>query len=137
MELTLGTQTVSITGKSLWTGRVLSGLATLFLLFDSVIKLTRLPPAVEGTVQLGYPDGTVFGIGLALLVCTAVYIVPRTSILGAVLLTGYLGGAVASHVRVGNPLFTHTLSPIYAAALVWGGLYLRSPRLRALVRQIT
>jgi hypothetical protein len=137
MELTIGTQVVSITRKSLWTGRVLGALTVLFLLFDSVIKLTRLPPAIEGTVGLGYPAGSVFGIGLLLLVCTVVYIVPRTSIVGAVLLTGYLGGAVASQVRVGNPLFTHTLFPVYFAALVWGGLYLRNPRLRALLRQIT
>ena len=130
------TQAVSFSRKGLWAGRVIGALTVLFLLFDSVIKLTRLPPAVEGTVQLGYPAGTVFGIGLVLLVCTVAYVVPRTSIVGAILLTGYLGGAVASNVRVGNPLFTHTLFPIYVAALVWGGLYLRSPRLRGLVRQI-
>jgi len=137
MELTIGTQVVAITRKSLWTGRVLGALTVLFLLFDSVIKLTRLPPAIEATVQLGYPAGSVFGIGLILLVCTVAYIVPRTSIVGAILLTGYLGGAVASQVRVGNPLFTHTLFPVYFAALIWGGLYLRDPRLRALLRQRT
>jgi len=137
MELTIGTQVVAITRKSLWTGRILGALTVLFLLFDSVIKLTRLPPAIEGTVQLGYPAGSVFGIGLILLVCTVAYIVPRTSIVGAILLTGYLGGAVASQVRVGNPLLTHTLFPVYFAALIWGGLYLRDPRLRALLRQRT
>jgi len=137
MELTIGTQVVAITRKSLWTGRILGALTVLFLLFDSVIKLTRLPPAIEGTVQLGYPAGSVFGIGLIPLVCTVAYIVPRTSIVGAILLTGYLGGAVASQVRVGNPLFTHTLFPVYFATLVWGGLYLRDPRLRALLRQRT
>ena len=119
--------------KSLWAGWIISALAGLFLLFDGLAKVLRLDPAVEGTVQLGYPEGTVFGIGLVLLVCTVIYAVPRTSILGAILLTGYLGGAVATHVRIDSPLFTHTLFPIYVGLLVWGGLLLRDARLRALV----
>ncbi len=116
-----------------WAGRIMSGLVALFLLFDSVIKLVKLPSAVEGTMQLGYPEDTVVGIGVVLLLCLVVYLIPRTAIFGAVLLTGYLGGAIATHVRVGSPLFSHVLFPIYVALLVWGGVFLRCPRLRALI----
>lgn len=119
--------------KTLWGGRVLSALAILFLLFDSVIKVLKVDVAVEGTVQLGYPEGVVVGIGIIELVCLALYVIPRTSVLGAILFTGYLGGAIATHVRIGSPLFTHTLFPIYVAALIWGGLILREDRLRALI----
>jgi hypothetical protein len=123
-----------ISKRALWAGRVVSSLVVLFLLFDSAIKLMKLGPVVEGTVRLGYPESTILGIGLALLVCVVAYVIPRTAVLGAILLTGYLGGAIATHVRVGNPLFSHTLFPIYVALLVWGGLYLRNGRLRALLR---
>ena len=119
--------------KKIWTGRILTTLVTLFLLFDCGIKLLRLPAAVEGTAQLGYPTGVVFGLGVVLLGCLVLYLIPRTAIFGAVLLTGYLGGAIATHVRVGHPLLTHTLFPIYVAALIWGGLLLRDARLRALI----
>ena len=88
---------------------------------------------MKGTIELGYPEGDVFGIGVLLLACTVLYVIPRTSILGAILLTGYLGGAVASQVRVGNPLFTHILFPVYFACLLWAGLYLRDNRLRPIV----
>ena len=88
---------------------------------------------MEGTAQLGYPAAVVFGIGVLELLCLAAYAFPPTAVLGAVLLTGYLGGAVATHVRVGSPLFTHILFPIYVAALIWGGLYLREGQLRGLV----
>ncbi|MCW5979924.1 MAG: DoxX family protein [Bryobacteraceae bacterium] len=121
------------TGKGIWAGRVFSGLATLFLLMDGGGKLMRLPPVVEGTVQLGYPADVVLALGIVLLVCTAAYAMPRTSVFGAILLTGYLGGAVATHVRMANPLFSHTLFPIYLGAMVWGGLLLRDERLRALL----
>ena len=117
----------------IWAGRIMSGLVALFLLFDSVIKLVKLPIAVEGTTQLGYPEHTVVGIGVVLLVCLVVYLIPRTAIFGAILLTGHLGGAIATHVRVGSPLFSHVLFPIYVALLVWGGVFLRCPRLRALI----
>jgi hypothetical protein len=117
--------------RGLWTGRVLSGLAVLFLVFDSVGKLLQVPPVVAGSIQLGYPADVVFDLGVTLLSCVLLYVIPRTSVLGALLLTGYLGGAVATHVRVGNPLFSHTLFPTYVAALVWGGLLLRDARLRA------
>jgi pimeloyl-ACP methyl ester carboxylesterase len=114
-------------------GRVLSILAVLFLTFDSVGKLLEVPAVMEGSTQLGYPTSTVFSLGVILLLCVAAYVIPRTSVLGAVLLTGYLGGAVATHVRVESPLFTHTLFPLYVAAFVWGGLLLRDARLRAFV----
>ena len=114
-------------------GRVCTGFAAIFLAFDSVLKVLRLAPAVEGTIALGYPLDSVHWIGMIELVCLVLYLVPRTSVLGALLLTGYLGGAVATHVRISNPLFTHTLFPVYVALVLWGGLYLREKRLRALV----
>jgi hypothetical protein len=122
----------SATSKAgVWTGRVLSGLAVAFLIFDSVGKLLRVQPVIEGTASLGYPVSVIFPLGVTLLTCVLVYLVPHTAVLGALLLTGYLGGAVATHVRVGSPLFSHVLSPTYVAALLWGGLLLRDPRLRA------
>lgn len=115
------------------TGAALAGLAILFLAVDTIVKVLNLPPAVEATTELGYPASSVRWIGLIQLVCLASYVAPRTSVLGAVLLTGYLGGAVATHVRVGNPLFSHTLFPIYVGILVWAGLYLREQRLGTLL----
>ena len=112
-------------------GRALSGLAVLFLLFDSTGKLLQIQPVVEGTLQLGYPRDIVFTLGVILFTCVLVYVIPRTSVLGALLLTGYLGGAVATHVRVESPLFTHVLFPTYLGAALWGGLLLRDARLRA------
>ena len=117
---------------ALWTSRVLGTLAVLFLVFDSIGKLLELQPVITGSAQLGYPPDTGFPIGVILLVCVAAYVFPPTSVLGAVLLTGYLGGAVATHVRVGNPLLTHTLFPVYVGALIWGALLLRDARLRTL-----
>ena len=114
-------------------GRVLSAVAILFLTFDSVVKVLKLQVAVEGTMQLGYPEHMVMVIGIIELICLALYVIPSTSVLGAILFTGYLGGAIASHARIGSPLATHTLFPIYVAALIWGGLFLRDDRLRALV----
>lgn len=115
-----------------WTGRVLSGLAAAFLLFDATMKLILLPVVVKATHEIGFPESSVFGIGLTLLVCVAVYLVPRTAVIGAVLLTGYLGGAIATNVRMAAPLFTHVLAPVYLAVFIWGGLYLRDARVRAL-----
>jgi hypothetical protein len=115
------------------TAYVLTTIAVLFLTFDTVIKLLRLAPAVQGTVALGYPEHAVGVIGAIELACLVLYLAPRTAVLGAVVMTGYLGGAVATHVRVGNPLLSHTLFPVYVAALLWGGLYLRDARLRALM----
>ena len=114
-------------------GYVLTGLVAAFLTFDTVMKLLQLAPAVQGTTELGYPAGTVVVIGAIELVCLVLYLMPRTSVLGALVLTGYLGGAIATHVRVGSPLPTHTLFPIYVALMVWGGLYLRESRLRELL----
>ena len=125
--------TTAVSKGSLWIGRILGALPTLFLLMDGVMKLIKPAPVVEATVRLGYPEGVIQSLGIILLVCTILYAIPRTSILGAILLTGYLGGAVAANVRVGNPLFSHTLFPVYAALLVWGGVYLRDRRLRGLV----
>ena len=119
--------------RALWTGRVISGLAVAFLVFDSIGKLLEVQPVIEGTKRLGYSPDLVFGLGVTLISCVLAYLVPWTSVLGAVLLTGYLGGAVATHVRVGNPLLTHVLFPTYIAALLWGGLMLRDARLRALL----
>jgi hypothetical protein len=113
-------------------GAVMTGIVTLFLLVDSVGKLIPIPSAVEFTVRLGYPESTVRLIGMILLVCLILYAVPRTSVLGAALLTGYLGGAVAAQLRLGSPLLSTTLFPIYIGVLVWGGLILREDRLRAL-----
>ena len=115
-------------------GYALTGLVALFLLFDAVTKLLRLQMVVDATVQMGFPAWTVPVIGGTLLVCLALYLVPRTAVLGAVLLTGYLGGAVCAQLRIEAPLLSTLLFPVYTGVLVWLGLYLRSAALRALVR---
>jgi len=127
-----GTQAVT-SKKAVWTGRVLSALAVLFLIFDASVKVLRSPFAVDATAQLGYPESVVVTLGLIQIACLIVYLIPNTSVLGAILWTGYLGGAVATHVRVQSPLFTHTLVPIYVAALLWLGLWLRDNRVRAVL----
>jgi hypothetical protein len=114
------------------TGRVLSGLAVVFLAFDASMKVLQVAPAIQGTTELGYQTSVILPLGIVQVVCLIAYLVPRTSVLGAILWTGYLGGAIATHVRVGNPLFTHVLFPVYVAALLWGGLWLRDARLRRL-----
>jgi hypothetical protein len=127
------TQTKTSRGR-IWTGRVLTGLAILFLLFDAAIKLAPIPPVVDAMARLGYPISLAPAIGVIALAGVALYANPKTSILGAIFLTAFLGGATASQVRIGEPLFTHVLFPSYVAALVWGGLWLRDARVRALVR---
>jgi hypothetical protein len=117
-----------------WAGRVLTGLAVLFLVFDATIKLVGATEAVQGTVQLGWAAHHLPILGVIEIACLVLYLVPRTAPLGAVLWTGYFGGAIATHLRLDHPLLTHTLFPIYVAALVWGGLYLRDSRVRALLR---
>ena len=117
-------------GKRAQVGRALSAVAVAFLLFDSLGKLLELAPVVAGTTQLGYPEGVVRTLGVILLLCVVVHLIPRTSVPGAILLTGYLGGAVATHVRVGSPLLTHVLFPVYVAAFIWGGLLLRDARVQ-------
>lgn len=119
--------------RAVLAGRVLGGLVVLFLGFDLTLKLASVPVALAGTAELGYPPGVVFPLGLVQLACLALYLIPRTAPLGAVLWTGYLGGAIATHVRVGNPLLSHTLFPIYVAALLWGSLWLRDRRVRGLL----
>ncbi|MBR0893877.1 DoxX family protein [Bradyrhizobium tropiciagri] len=117
------------------TGRVMSGVVVLFLLFDGAIKLVPLAVVTETMDKMGWgaSDTLARSLGIITIVCTLLYSVPPTSILGAILLTGYLGGAIASHVRIGSPLFTHTLFGLYLGLMVWGGLYLRDGNLRALL----
>ena len=115
-----------------WTGRVLSALAVIFLVFDAVIKLMRVPQVLQATAQLGYPESSIPVMAVLLLGSTFIYVVPRTRVLGAVLLTGYLGGAVATHLRVGNPLFEMTF-PVMLGAIVWTGIVLSDARVRALL----
>src|SRR5215203_4487172 len=122
-----------VSRSTLMIGYALTGLAALFLAFDTVMKLLAIEQAVQATTALGYPASVVVTIGVIELVCLTLYLVPATSVSGAILLVGYLGGAVATHVRVGNPLASHVLFPLYIAAMLWGGLYLREPRLRALL----
>jgi hypothetical protein len=112
---------------------VLTTLVALFLAFDTVLKVLQLGPAMKATSDLGYPAATVLPIGITELVCLGLYVVPQTSVLGAVVLTGYLGGAIATHVRAGSPMFSHVLFPVYVALMLWGGLYLREPRLAELL----
>src|SRR6266487_3051910 len=131
--MTSPANTSSVGKKRLVAGYVLTALVALFLTFDSVIKVLRLAPAIQATTELGYPADTVLWIGMIELVCLGLYLAPRTAALGALLLTGYLGGAIATHVRAGSPLLSHTLFPVYVALVLWGGLYLRETRLRALL----
>ena len=123
---------VSISSRRI--GRIVTALPVLFLLFDTAIKFANIPVVQQTNSQLGYGPELTLPIAIIELACLLVYLVPRTSVFGAVLLTGYLGGAVATHVRVGNPLFGYILFPIYIAILLWGGLYLRDARVRALVK---
>jgi hypothetical protein len=122
-----------VSTRALWAGRVLSGIAILFLVFDAAVKLLKPPFAVEATTQLGYPESLVVPLGVVQVVCLIVYSIPLTSVLGAVLWTAYLGGAVATHVRVASPLLSSTLVPVYVAVVLWLGLWLRDVRLRAIL----
>jgi len=116
-----------------WTGRILSGFIVAFLLFDAVVKLLRIQPVIDSFAELGYPDKFAVTIGVMELVIIALYAIPRTSVFGALFLTALLGGAIATHVRVESPLFSHTLFGVYMGLIAWAGVYLREPRLRALV----
>jgi DoxX-like family len=126
-------QTTPVSSKSLWAGYVMSGLVVAFLLFDGAIKLIPLDVVIETSEQLGIPAGHARTLGILTLVCTILYAIPRTSVLGAILLTGYLGGAVATHMRAGSPLFSHLMFGVYLGLMIWGGLFLRDERLRSLV----
>jgi DoxX-like family len=125
--------TAPISKGTLWAGRIMSGLVILFLLFDASMKLAKAAPVLEAMPKVGWPAELAFPLGAILLCCTVLYIIPATAVLGAILLTGYLGGAVATHTRVGDPLFSHILFPAYLGLLMWGGLYARDLRLRALI----
>lgn len=137
MDMTLSnattTDTKSGSGAARWAGRILTGLTGLFLTFDVVIKLVDHPAVHEASVTLGLPDSLAKPVALILAACLALYLAPRTAPIGAVLLTGYLGGAVLVHARVGSPLLSHTLFPIYVGAVLWTGLYLRDERVRGLI----
>ena len=122
-----------LSAKSLWTSRLMRGVVVLFLLLDTGIHLAVPAPVVQAMTQLGFPLSLTVGIGVVELLCTVLYVIPATSVLGAVLLTGYLGGAVAAHLRVGNPIFEAIIFPAIVGALLWGGLLLVDQRLRALV----
>ncbi|MBB3020107.1 hypothetical protein FHR70_003188 [Microvirga lupini] len=119
-----------------WTGRVLSGLVVLFLLFDGAIKLVPLQVVIDTVAPLGWPTDPVTwrALGMVLIASALLYAYPRTAFLGAVLITAYLGGAVATHVRIGSPLFSHSLFGVYVGIALWAGLWLRDPRIRALLR---
>ena len=128
---TIQFDTHTSSSRALWAGRVISALPALFLLIDGIMKLVKPPVVVEATVKLGYSETVIAGLGIVLLACTIIYLIPRTAVLGAILLTGYLGGAIATHVRVGDPLFT-IIFPVILGTMIWGGLYLRDERLRSL-----
>jgi hypothetical protein len=129
------TQCAPISTGARWTGRIMSGLVILFLAFDGAIKLVPLDIVTETSAQLGLPATVAMArtLGILTLVSTLLYAIPRTAVLGAILLTGYMGGTIVTHLRVDSPLFSHTLFGLYLGLLVWGGLYLRDPRLRALI----
>jgi hypothetical protein len=131
-ETSANRTTATENGPARWAGRVLTALPTLFLAFDVTMKLMRHPAVVEASTRLGMPVHLAPGIGTLLGLCLVAYLIPRTAPIGAVLLTGYLGGAIFAHVRIGDPLLSHTLFPIYIAAMLWGGLMLRDRRARAL-----
>jgi hypothetical protein len=128
-------ETAPVAKPARWTGRALSGLVIVFLLFDGAIKLVPWPIVTETMDKMGYGSSETLArsLGIITIVCTVLYSVPPTSILGAILLTGYLGGAISSHVRIDSPLFTHTLFGFYLGVMVWGGLWLRDPGLRSLI----
>jgi DoxX-like family len=127
--------TAAVSSGALWTGRVLSGIIVLFMIFDGVIKLPPLDIVTQTMVPLGWSaDANVARmLGIIGLISTALYALPRTSVLGAILLTAYMGGAIATKVRVDSPLFSHTLFGVYLGIILWGGLFLRDPRVRALI----
>ena len=127
------TQAAPSSKAMLWTGRILSGLVVLFMLFDSILHILRPAQVLEAFVRIGFSEKFSLVIGIVLLACVILYVIPRTSVLGAILLTGYLGGAVSINVRAGSPLFTGTLFPVYFGVLTWGGLFFRDAPLRALI----
>jgi hypothetical protein len=122
-------QIAPVSKKMLWAGYILSALPVLLLFFSGVMKLVQPAPVMEGFIRLGYPESLALWIGIVELACAVLYVIPRTAVLGAILLTGYLGGATATHLRIGEPFF----APIVLGVMVWGGLFFRDARLRALL----
>lgn len=125
-------QSAPVSRTSLWTGRIISALVVLFMIFDGVTKVMKVRQVIDATIRIGFPVSTVVGIGITLLICVALYVIPSTSVLGAILLTGYMGGATAANIRAGSPVF-NTAFAVAFGVLTWLGLYLREQRLRALV----
>jgi hypothetical protein len=130
--MNLDTQAGAASRRALWSARILSALVTLFLLFDAVAHIAKPAPVADAFARLGYPLSASLGIGILELFCVVVYVIPRTEILGAVLLTGVLGGAIATHLRAGSPPFEAYIFPFIVGLFVWGGIWLRDVRLRAL-----
>jgi DoxX-like family len=126
-------QTGFLSKISLWTGRIMGGLVAAFMVFDAVIHLMKPAPVLEAFAKLGFPIRLAVPLGIIELVCVLLYVIPQTSILGAILLTGYLGGAIAIQLPTGNSLFGEVLFPVYIGVMVWGGIYLRDDRLRTLI----
>ncbi len=123
----------TVSKPKLWTSYIMSGLVILFMLMDSIMKFVKPQQVIDGTVSLGFGEEHITVIGALGLISTLLYAFPRTSVLGAILLTGYFGGAVATHLRLNNPLFSHTLFTVYFGIFVWGGLWLRNAKLRELL----
>jgi len=123
----------SVSTRSVWTGRVLSALGALFMTFDGIIHILRITPVVDAFAQLGFPLSASRALGIIEIVCVVLYLLPRTTVLGAILLTGYLGGPRTTQINIGSPLFSTTLFPVYVALLLWGGLYFRDERVRNLI----
>jgi hypothetical protein len=133
MSSSAATHTGVPSRKSIWTGRILSGVAVVFMLFDSITKILKVDAVVKASAQFGYSVGLLSAIGIILLCCVVVYVIPRTSVLGAILITGYLGGAVEANLRIGTPLFSNALFPVYFAILVWAGVFLRDSEIRKIL----
>lgn len=129
----VGPETVAISALQLWTGRILTGLVAAFMLLDAAMKFAKPPQVAAAFVRTGWPLELSVTLGAILLICTLLYLIPPSAVLGAILLTGYLGGAVATNLRLENPLFSNTLFPVYFGVLVWAGLWLRDPRIGRLV----
>jgi hypothetical protein len=119
--------------KMVWVGRIMISVVALFMIFDAVIHLMKIPPVVQAFAELSFPLSLAVILGIIELLCVVLYVIPRTAILGAILLTGYLGGAISIQLRAGNPLFGQALFPVYVGVLAWGGLYLCDERLRAMI----
>ena len=131
MESTI--RKVPSSNKRVWAGRIVSAIPVLFLLFDGTIHILRIPAVVEGFAKAGFPISTALPLGIIEIICVVLYAIPRTSVLGAILLTGYLGGAVATNVRQQLPMLGYVLFPVYVGVFIWGGLWLRDARVRALI----